>query len=246
MLDIDLRYSWQKNGRGIDRTVFQSHYQVHLEAGLISVLGASGEGKSTFLSLLGGFIAGEGSLQFSGKDLLPLTPSERPITSLFQQDNLFPQLTVWQNIAIGLSNNLRLNQAQQEVVEWAIDRTQLTLYAQKKPEELSGGQAQRVAIARAIARAASSHSGLKKSILLLDEPFGALDPRLRMDMMQLVKELTEQLSLTTLLVSHLPEEVKQIGGRFLLIEKGEIILHEPVSALSKTSLSAPLQRYLHY
>ncbi|TBR43198.1 ATP-binding cassette domain-containing protein [Marinomonas agarivorans] len=243
MLDIDLHYSWQQKG-GVHTNVFRSHYKAHIGEGLTSILGKSGEGKSTLLTLLGGFVQGRGSIQYYGRELIKLAPDERPVTNLFQQDNLFPQLTVWQNIAIGLSNSLRLTDAQMQTVNWALERTKLTAYANSKPDELSGGQAQRVAIARAISRAAVGDSSSKKSILLLDEPFSALDPKLRMDMMLLVKELTQQLSLTTLLVSHFPDEVKTIGGQFLLIEGGSVVLQDSVELLSAENIPVALHTYL--
>ncbi len=153
MLEIDLRYQWQTKHVSPEES-FKAHYQVNLAAGLTFLLGASGEGKSTLLHLLGGFIQGVGSIDFLGKELKHLAPDQRPITTLFQSDNLFPQLDVWQNVAIGLAPNLRLNKEENKVVEWALERTKVNLYRNKKPETLSGGQAQRVALARAVARAA--------------------------------------------------------------------------------------------
>jgi len=115
----------------------------------------------------------------------------------------------------------------------------------KKPEALSGGQAQRVAIARAIARAVVEQEEEKKSILLLDEPFSALDPSLRAQMLMLVAELTQQLALTTLIVSHLPDEAKMVGGSVLLIEQGRVALHDDVSILEQAENIPALTRYLN-
>lgn len=217
MLNIKLQYSWDS---------FHADYRVNISPGVTTLLGASGEGKSTLLHLLGGFLGGHGKLSFHDKSLLHLAPYERPISTLFQSDNLFPQLTVWQNVAIGASPSLSLSAEQKSKVDWALKKTQLVDKADRFPQALSGGQAQRVAIARVLVR--------NKPILLLDEPFSALDPALREEMLYLVREVTEELSLTTLLVSHLPQEASLIGGKVILIEKGEVVAHELVSVLNQT------------
>jgi len=216
MLNIKLQYSWDS---------FHADYRVNIPSGVTTLLGASGEGKSTLLHLLGGFLDGYGELDFNSESLLSLAPYERPISTLFQSDNLFPQLTVWQNVAIGASPSLFLSAEQKDKVHWALEKTQLVDKIDRFPQALSGGQAQRVAIARVLVR--------NKPILLLDEPFSALDPALREEMLNLVKEVTEELSLTTLLVSHLPQEASLIGGKVILIEKGKVVAHEPVSVLNQ-------------
>ncbi|MGB0941622.1 MAG: ATP-binding cassette domain-containing protein [Marinomonas sp.] len=242
MLEFDVQYQWlNQNGEG-----FNADYKACLNTGVTTLLGRSGEGKSTLLHLIGGFLEGVGSIDYQGQSLVDLPPEKRPITTLFQSDNLFPQLSVWQNVAIGLATNLKLNLIQKEAVIWALERTQLTQMQSKLPEALSGGQAQRVAIARAIARAVVAQEERKKSILLLDEPFSALDPSLRSQMLALVAELTEQLGLTSIIVSHLPEEAKLVGGRLLLIEKGEVVLHQGVEVLEQLDEQPVLMRYLNY
>lgn len=215
MLNIDLQYDWDN---------FHARYCVDIAPGVTTLLGGSGEGKSTLLHLLGGFLIGRGALEFRGESLLGLPAYQRPVSTLFQSDNLFPQLTVWQNVAIGLSPSLKLTRKQQEKVQWALEKTQLVDKKTRFPHALSGGQAQRVAIARVLVR--------QKPILLLDEPFSALDPSLREEMLHLVDQVTLELELTTLLVSHLPQEASLVGGHVILIEHGQIVAHEPVSVLS--------------
>lgn len=216
MLKVSLQYDWDN---------FHADYCVDIPPGVTTLLGASGEGKSTFLHLLGGFLEGRGLLSFNGDSMLGLAPYERPISTLFQSDNLFPQLTVWQNVAIGVSPSLSLNAEQKDKVDWALEKTQLIDKIHRFPQALSGGQAQRVAIARVLVR--------NQPILLLDEPFSALDPSLREEMLYLVREATEEFSLTTLLVSHLPQEACLMGGNVLLIEQGKVVAHEPVSVLQQ-------------
>ncbi|NVK73194.1 MAG: ATP-binding cassette domain-containing protein [Oceanospirillaceae bacterium] len=229
MLKINLQYDWEG---------FHANYCVDISPGVTTLLGGSGEGKSTLLHLLGGFLDGRGGLYFNGESLLSLPAYKRPISTLFQSDNLFPQLTVWQNVAIGLSPSLALSDEQKERVQWALQKTQLTDKADRFPQALSGGQAQRVAIARALVR--------EKPILLLDEPFSALDPALREEMLYLVNDVTSELGLTTLLVSHLPQEASLVGGQVLLVERGCVIAHEPVSVLSQTEPHPLFSRYLGY
>ena len=227
MLKIDLSYSWG---------VFSAHYSVNIVTGLTTLLGGSGEGKSTLLQLIGGFLEGEGGLSFDGDNLQKKAPYERPITTLFQSDNLFPQLTVWQNIAIGLRPNGKLSSIERQSVEWALKKTQLEDQRDKYPEMLSGGQAQRVALARAIVR--------KKPILLLDEPFSALDPSLREDMLLLVADLTRDLGLITLLISHHPHEAKLAGGNIILIDAGRAPEQGSAMALDNPRENSALARYL--
>ncbi len=242
MLKLDVQYQW-RNQDGED---FNAHYQANLSNGVTTLLGRSGEGKSTLLHLIGGFLDASGGIDYKGQDLTLLTPEQRPITTLFQSDNLFPQLSVWQNVGIGLATNLKLSPIEKEATMWALERTQLEEMKYKLPEALSGGQAQRVAIARAVARAIVAQEEKKKSILLLDEPFSALDPSLRSQMLMLVADLTQQLELTSLIVSHLPEEALLVGGKLLLIEKGNVVLHDEVSVLNKVDNKPELRRYLSH
>ncbi|REG86996.1 ATP-binding cassette domain-containing protein [Marinomonas pollencensis] len=227
MLEIDLQYDWEQ---------FHAAYEVSISPGMTTLLGASGEGKSTLLHLLGGYLKGRGSVSYLGEDFSKSAPFERPISTLFQSDNLFPQLTVWQNVAIGLEPSMRLTDEQRGKVAWALEQTQLIAKQDQYPQALSGGQAQRVAIARALVR--------KKPILLLDEPFSALDPMLREEMLNLVNTVTQQFQLTTVLVSHLPAEALQVGGQVMLIAGGRVVAHEEASVLASDLLPETFSRYL--
>lgn len=226
MLEVDLEYDWES---------FHAHYQVNIGPGMTTLLGASGEGKSTLLHLIGGFLKGRGKILFQSQSLLALPAYKRPISTLFQSDNLFPQLTVWQNVAVGISPSLKLTAEQKERVVWALEQTQLQEKANQYPQNLSGGQAQRVAIARVLVR--------NKPILLLDEPFSALDPALRESMLMLVSDMTERFQLTTLLVSHNPSEAEWVGGQVILIQQGHILEHAPASILSCREKSKNFSRY---
>lgn len=238
MLEIDARYQWSADKE------FSAHYQVSIPTGLTILLGASGAGKSTLLQLLGGFLDGSGYIKLLGKNLMELAPYERPVTTLFQSDNLFPQLDVWHNVAIGLSPSLKLHKNEKELVAWSLAVTKVDSYRHKKPEMLSGGQLQRVALARAVARAAMTQEGKAKPILLLDEPFSALDPFLRMEMLQLVSDVTKKLGLTTLLVSHLPDEIKRVKAGLVLVDNGKVVLQNSTDILYQELLPTELMTYL--
>lgn len=166
-----------------------------------AVLGPSGAGKSTLLSVLAGFEALErGRIILDGVDVTGLPPDARPVSMVFQDNNVFPHLSVAQNVALGVSPSLRLSTAQGKSVAEALDHVQLTALAAKRPGEISGGERQRVALARVLVRA--------KKILLLDEAFAALDPGLRQNMMLRVVEIARLRKLTVLMVTHQPDEVR--------------------------------------
>lgn len=224
---FNLNYEWHG---------FQAHYEAHLKSGVTCILGPSGGGKSTLLSLIGGYIKGAGTLQFNGKDLIPLPPYERPISTLFQSDNLFPQLSVWDNVAIGLSPSRKLSSEQKARVNLALEQTQMSSFVQKFPDQLSGGQAQRVAIARVLVR--------QKPILLLDEPFSALDPKLRDEMLVLVKTLTEEHSWTTIMVTHSPKDALLLDGDVMLIEAGRVQALSNAKILRDDPKKSPFSDYL--
>ncbi|KNC14179.1 thiamine ABC transporter ATP-binding protein [Pantoea sp. RIT-PI-b] len=181
----------------------------------LAILGPSGAGKSTLLSLIGGFLPiNQGSLVMDGVDHTNSVPSARPVSMLFQENNLFPHLTVQQNMALGLHPGLKLTRAQQQQVTDIAEQTGLQELLTRLPGQLSGGQRQRVALARCLLR--------NQPILLLDEPFSALDPALRGEMLQLVRSVCETRNITLLMVSHSLEDAQQIAPRSLVIVDGRI------------------------
>ncbi len=179
--------------------------------GLYAITGPSGIGKSTLLHMIAGFAPiASGQVIFKGQNFTQMHPSKRPVSLLFQQHNLFEHLTVRQNIALGLSRHLwRLSEVQRQQIDQMLEELQLSHKAHARPAQLSGGQAQRAALGRILLR--------KKSILLLDEPFSALDPTLRQELMQLTYSIHKQHRLTTLIVSHHPEEVHDFADEMIAI-----------------------------
>ena len=181
----------------------------------IAIVGPSGAGKSTLLNLIAGFVLPtRGEVWLNGENHTRSAPYERPVSMLFQENNLFPHLTVQQNLALGLKTSLKLTALEQDQIERVADAVGLTSFLSRLPNSLSGGQKQRVALARCLLR--------DKPILLLDEPFSALDPELRMEMLNLIDELCHSKNLTLLLVTHQPSELTGKVDRMLRIENGRI------------------------
>ena len=181
----------------------------------IAIVGPSGAGKSTLLNLIAGFVLPtQGNIWLNGENHTCSAPYERPVSMLFQENNLFPHLTVQQNLALGLKTSLKLTALEQDQIERVADAVGLTSFLSRLPNSLSGGQKQRVALARCLLR--------DKPILLLDEPFSALDPELRLDMLNLIDELCHSKNLTLLLVTHQPSELTGKVDRMLRIENGRI------------------------
>ena len=185
----------------------------------IAIVGPSGAGKSTLLNLIAGFVLPtQGNIWLNGENHTCSAPYERPVSMLFQENNLFPHLTVQQNLALGLKTSLKLTALEQDQIERVADAVGLTSFLSRLPNSLSGGQKQRVALARCLLR--------DKPILLLDEPFSALDPELRLDMLNLIDELCHSKNLTLLLVTHQPSELTGKVERMLRIENGRISQQE--------------------
>ncbi|NIF48793.1 thiamine ABC transporter ATP-binding protein ThiQ [Enterobacter sp. Ap-1006] len=181
----------------------------------IAILGPSGAGKSTLLGLVAGFLVpASGSIVIDGVDHTRTPPSVRPVSMLFQENNLFSHLTVRQNIALGMHPGMKLNEAQKRRLREITERVGLTDMLDRLPSQLSGGQRQRVALARCLVR--------QQPVLLLDEPFSALDPALRKEMLQLLDDLCREQQLALLMVSHSIEDAARIASRSIVIKDGRI------------------------
>jgi thiamine transport system ATP-binding protein len=204
-------------------------FDLSVEAGeCVGVIGPSGAGKSTLLALLGGFETPlAGSIRVGGKDITALPPVERPVTSLFQDFNLFPHLSVADNIGLGRNPGLRLSPEDREQVAWAMSEVGLAGFAARLPGQLSGGERQRVALARSLIR--------HRPLLLLDEPFAALGPALRAEMLELVDRLRKAQGLTVLLVTHDPGEAAKIAARTAFVSEGRVVLFGPTGWVLGTS-----------
>ncbi|HBC7342674.1 TPA: thiamine ABC transporter ATP-binding protein ThiQ [Citrobacter koseri] len=181
----------------------------------VAVLGPSGAGKSTLLNLIAGFLTpASGTIMIEGQDHTTTPPSRRPVSMLFQENNLFSHLNVQQNIGLGLNPGLKLNAAQREKLHHIAHQMGIENLLERLPGELSGGQRQRVALARCLVR--------EQPVLLLDEPFSALDPALRQEMLTLVSDVCRDQQLTLLMVSHSVEDAARIASRSIVVADGRI------------------------
>ena len=182
---------------------------------ICAVIGPSGSGKSTLLEAVAGFLpVSSGSIRVDGTEIAALPPAERPVTLLFQENNLFPHLDVARNTGLGLRPSLSLTAAEKRAVADALGEVGLGDYGARLPAELSGGQRQRAGLARALLR--------DKPVLLLDEPFAALGPALRQEMLALIERLVRERSLAVLMITHTPEDARAIAGLTAVCMKGRI------------------------
>ena len=181
-----------------------------------SLLGPSGCGKTTLLRMLAGFEKiTDGRILLDGEDISEIPPHLRPINMMFQSYALFPHMTVEKNIAFGLKqDNLPPNEISQRVEEM-LELVELTDFAKRKPNQLSGGQSQRVALARSLAK--------RPKLLLLDEPLGALDKRLREQTQFELMDIQEKLEVTFVIVTHDQEEAMTVSSRIGVMDSGNLI-----------------------
>ncbi len=190
----------------------------------VAVVGPSGAGKSTLLSVISGFFPPEsGRIRWNGQDITDAPPGARPLSILFQDQNLFPHLTVEQNVGLGLRPDLRLTAEDRGRVAGALARAGLSGLGDRRPGTLSGGQQSRVALARVLLRA--------RPLMLLDEPFAALGPALKDDMLDLVAGIADETGATVLMVSHDPEDALRFSGQTILVAEGLAHAPRPTAAL---------------
>ena len=183
---------------------------------IFALLGGSGSGKSTLLRMLAGFEApSTGSIHLDGMDITRLPPYMRPINMMFQSYALFPHMTVEQNIAFGLKQDKLTKEVITQRVSEMLKMVHMEKYARRKPHQLSGGQRQRVALARSLAK--------RPKLLLLDEPMGALDKKLRGKMQLEVVDIIEGVGVTCIMVTHDQEEAMTMADRIGIMDAGWII-----------------------
>lgn len=181
-----------------------------------ALLGPSGCGKTTLMRMLAGFEAPtEGSIILDGTDIAPVPPNKRPVNMMFQSYALFPHLSVWENIAFGLRRSDMPKDQIGARVEEMLRLVRLEKFAQRKPHQISGGQRQRVALARSLAKA--------PKLLLLDEPLGALDKKLRQDTQFELMDIQEKTGTTFVIVTHDQEEAMTVASRIAVMDHGKMI-----------------------
>ena len=198
------------NGDGVENINIQVH-----EGEFVTMLGPSGCGKSTILRTLGGFLKIDGGeILLDDQAIQDLPPEKRPTAMVFQSYNLWPHMTVYENLMFGLKIRKVPKAVMQKEADEALKLVGMEGYGKKYPNQLSGGQQQRVAIARALL--------LKPSVLLLDEPFSALDAKIRQQMREELKRIQEELNITVVFVTHDQEEAMALSHRIVVMNKGVI------------------------
>ncbi|MDD2968109.1 MAG: ABC transporter ATP-binding protein [Clostridia bacterium] len=200
--------------KSYDRVTILDDINLTIENGeIVSILGPSGSGKTTLLNLILGITeADSGKIIFDGKDLTRVPMEERGFNIVFQDYALFPNLTAYKNITYGLRNKPGIST--KEDVDELIELLGLSEHLDKKMEQLSGGQKQRVALARTLV--------MKPKILLLDEPLSALDGVIKESIKERIKLIAREYKLTTIIVTHDPEEALTLSDRVLIVNEGAI------------------------
>ncbi|MEP2681713.1 MAG: ABC transporter ATP-binding protein [Sulfitobacter sp.] len=181
-----------------------------------ALLGPSGCGKTTMMRMLAGFeTPTSGQIELAGQDIGPVPPNKRAVNMMFQSYALFPHLSIWDNIAFGLRRDKMDKDAIAARVAEMLKLTRLEKFARRKPHQISGGQRQRVALARSLAKA--------PKLLLLDEPLGALDKKLRQDTQFELMDIQESTGTTFVIVTHDQEEAMTVASRVAVMDEGRVI-----------------------
>lgn len=206
-------------------------------AQITAIAGPSGSGKSTLLNLVAGFERPwRGTIWAGGRDITAFAPDRRPVSMLFQENNLFGHLSVEENVLLGVAPNLRASHAQRQAACAALDRTGLKGKEKRLPSQLSGGERQRVALARALIR--------RRPILLLDEPFASLGPALRHQMLDLVRSLHRETGMTILFVTHHPDDIVGFAASYVFLSGGTIAARGPAHEMNARDAPDAVKAYL--
>lgn len=204
---------------------------------ITALMGPSGSGKSTLLSLIAGFeTPSRGRVLIGGADVTGLPPAERPVSMIFQENNLFAHLDAASNVGLGRSPSLRLTQEDRAEVAQALESVGLEGKAGRLPRELSGGERQRVALARVLVR--------NRPVLLLDEAFASLGPALRDQMLDLLKDLQTKTGMTVIMVTHDPRDALRIADRTAFVEDGQVREADDTARMFSRERSDAVTRYL--
>ena len=203
---------------------------------IYAVVGPSGAGKSTFLNLISGFASiSRGTIIWNGQEISNLPPAKRSVSILFQDNNLFPHLSVWRNLALAVTHWPKISRDNEEKLKAVMSEVGILGLENRKPSQLSGGQQSRVALARVLLQ--------KNKILLLDEPFSALGPSLKDQMLELIKKIAKNKKLLVLMVTHEPADAKKVASQTLVVKDKKV--HPPRSTEKALDpINGPLADYL--
>lgn len=212
-------------GQGSGPGAFRLHADLAVRRGaIVAVMGPSGGGKSTLLAAVAGFLPPlAGRVLWDGRDLGPLAPGARPVGVLFQDGNLFPHLTAAENAGLALRPSRRLAPAERARVEAALARVGLAGKGDRRPAELSGGEQSRAALSRLLLQ--------DRPVALMDEPFAALGPALRAEMLALVRQTLGARGATVLMVTHDPADARAVADAVVVVAEGRAAPPAPVAIL---------------
>ncbi len=206
-----------------------------LDHGITAIMGPSGAGKSTILAALGGFLpVPPRRILWNGADITALPPAKRPSAMVFQDNNLFPHLSLFRNVALAISTKSRLSSDHHARVMSALAKVGLAGLEDRRPADVSGGQQSRAALARVLLQ--------NKPVLLLDEPFSALGPALKDEMLDLLAQITQDHGTLVVMVTHDPQDAERIADQVIVVDHNRAATPMPTAeALAKTG---PLAGYL--
>ena len=227
---LKLNFSFEENYLAISANLSLESDKIY------AIIGPSGAGKSTFLNLISGFSEiSSGSILWNEQEISDLPPSKRNISILFQDNNLFPHLSVWRNLALAVSHWPKISNDDEAKLHSVISEVGIRGLEHRKPSQLSGGQQSRVALARVLLQ--------KNKILLLDEPFAALGPSLKDQMLELIEKIARNRGLLVLMVTHDPADANKIASQTIVVKNNKV--HPPLNTNKALDpIYGPLADYL--
>jgi len=227
---LNLNFSFEENYLAISANLSLESNKIY------AIIGPSGAGKSTFLNLISGFSEiSSGSILWNEQEISDLPPSKRNISILFQDNNLFPHLSVWRNLALAVSHWPKISNDDEAKLHSVISEVGIRGLENRKPSQLSGGQQSRVALARVLLQ--------KNKILLLDEPFAALGPSLKDQMLELIEKIARNRGLLVLMVTHDPADANKIASQTIVVKNNKV--HPPLNTdKALDPINGPLADYL--
>lgn len=227
---LKLNFSFEENYLAISANLSLESDKIY------AIIGPSGAGKSTFLNLISGFSEiSSGSILWNEQEISCLPPSKRNISILFQDNNLFPHLSVWRNLALAVSHWPKISNDDEGKLRSVISEIGIQGLESRKPSQLSGGQQSRVALARVLLQ--------RNKILLLDEPFAALGPSLKDQMLELIEKIAKKRGLLVLMVTHDPADANKIASQTIVVKNNKV--HPPLDTNKALDpINGPLADYL--
>lgn len=209
-----LKVNFLYSTAGNDSPIYNINFSLN-KGEVLCIIGPSGSGKSRLLRAIGGFVKTDAAMiELAGQDITKLAPEDREIATVFQSFDLFPHMSVLENVVYGLKSKNLSTEERNQLGSEMLEKLGLKGFEDRDPLELSGGEQQRVAIARALV--------VKPKLLLLDEPFSNLDPKMRVKVREEIKKIREQREMTVIYITHLQDEVFDVSDKIIILNQGKI------------------------